>query len=332
MTTDPFATGRNYFSRFSADEHEDEDTADNRAEILDEMVELKRLAQDYLCPERPVDIDPSFCGRNYFSRISAEEYDDMVTSLEREQILQDMKDLKKLAVDYLHPELPVKTSDPCATGRNYFARPSAALYEEEEEALERERILADASALKKLAVDYLHPEVPVMTTDPFATGRNYFSRASAISGEEASEWERVLDDMTALKKHAVDYLHPELPVTTEDATAMGRNYFDRASAPGHMEQVRSEGYVLSSAVPNDSHQYYHYHVDNQMHHDHHEQSDHFEMDEDMATEFQEFRHSLQMLASSPITCSKVLTEEEEGKLSRSPSSVMLDIFGEEPVM
>ena len=296
------------------------------------MAELKRLAQDYLCPERPVDIDPSLCGRNYFSRISAEEYDDVVTSLERQQILQDMKEMKKLAVDYLHPELPVKTSDQCATGRSYFSRPSAAPYDDDDEAQERERILADAAALKKFAVDYLHPEVPVRTTDPFATGRNYFSRTSAFSGEEASERDRVLDDMAALKKHAVDYLHPELPVKTEDANAMGRNYFDRASAPGHVELVRSEGYVLSSAASDDRHQYYHYHVDNHMHHDHHEQSDHFEMDEDMANDFQEFRQSLQMLASSPIGSSKVLTEEEEGRLSRSPSSVMLDLFGEEPAM
>ena len=41
----------------------------------------------------------------------------------------------------------------------------------------------------------------------------------------------VLDEAAALKKLAIDYMHPEIGVTATDATAFGRNYFNRASAP-----------------------------------------------------------------------------------------------------
>jgi len=33
--------------------------------------------------------------------------------------------MKKLAVDYMHPEVGVRTSDPTAYGRNFYNRPSA---------------------------------------------------------------------------------------------------------------------------------------------------------------------------------------------------------------
>merc|ERR1719216_831688 len=48
-----------------------------------------------------------------------------------------------------------------------------------EDSKERAQILADAAALKKLATDYLHPEIRVTTSDSCAYGRNYFTRASA---------------------------------------------------------------------------------------------------------------------------------------------------------
>jgi hypothetical protein len=298
---------------------------------MEDMAELKRLALDYLHPERPVNVDPTLLGRNYFSRPGAEEYDDVLASSVREQILQDMKELKQLAVDYLHPELPVETSDHYATGRNYFTRPAAKLYHDDDEAKERELVLAEAAALNKLAMDYLHPEVPVKTTDPFATGRNFFVRASSMTTEEAAEREDILEDMARLKKLAMDYLHPELPVKTADPTATARNYFDRASASGHKEQIQTEGYPISRATADYHRGYYHYHIDNHIHHDHQEQSDHFEMDEDMSTEFECFRQSLQSIAA-PIKHAPIPMEEEEGKLSRSPSSVMLDLFGDEAIM
>ena len=50
--------------------------------------------------------------------------------------------------------------------------------------------MADAAALKKLAEDYLHPEKPVVTSNPFATGCNYFTHGSVLeqdSQEEAEE-------------------------------------------------------------------------------------------------------------------------------------------------
>jgi hypothetical protein len=82
-------------------------------------------------------------------------------------------------VDYLHPELGVVTSDPTACARCYFDRASAPEQETAEYAEERRMALADAAALKKLAVDYLHPELGVVTSDPTACARCYFDRASA---------------------------------------------------------------------------------------------------------------------------------------------------------
>eukprot|EP00980_Cylindrotheca_fusiformis_P024594 scaffold12118_cov138-Cylindrotheca_fusiformis.AAC.11 len=234
VTSDPNACGRNYFTRASAEETEEEEMNEERELVLEDMKQLKQLAVDYLHPELPVvTSDPNACGRNYFTRASAEETEEEEMNEEQELILQDMKQLKQLAVDYLHPELPVVTSDPNACGRNYFTRASAEETEEEEMNEERELVLEDMKQLKQLAVDYLHPELPVLTTDPFACGRNYFTRASAEGTEEQEmneEQELILQDMKQLKKLAVDYLHPELPVVTSDPYACGRNYFARASA------------------------------------------------------------------------------------------------------
>eukprot|EP01083_Nonionella_stella_P082458 227587_1 len=60
------------------------------------------------------------------------------------------------------------------------------LYLEGEEADYRSQVLADAAALKKLAVDYGHPEKEVKT-DPAVFGRNYFNRASAGETESFEE-------------------------------------------------------------------------------------------------------------------------------------------------
>jgi predicted Rdx family selenoprotein len=235
-TSDPFACGRNYFARPSADEYEDEDHMDDRDEILEDMKQLKQLAVDYLHPERPVEIDPLASSHCYFNRPSAPEQESRDEASERNQVLADARALKQLAVDYLHPERPVVTSDPFACGRNYFSRPSA------EESIvdmeEREMILQEMKQLKQLAVDYMHPELPVVTRDLFACGRNFFSRPSAEEYEAKDEEKGlILEEMKQLKKLAVDYLHPEKPVVTLDPCATGRNYFARASAT---EQVSHE--------------------------------------------------------------------------------------------
>jgi len=91
------------------------------------------------------------------------------------------------------------------------------------------QILSDAAALKKLAVDYAHPEIAVSTTDPSVCARNYFSRFSALEEEGDRVMEergQVLADVIKLKTLAIAYAHPEHGVTTTDAAAFGRNYFN----------------------------------------------------------------------------------------------------------
>merc|ERR1712007_235352 len=107
---------------------------------------------------------------------------------ERAMALADAVALKKLAVDYMRPELGVVTSDPTANARCYFDRASAPEQESIEEAEERAMVLADAVALKKLAVDYMHPELGVVTSDPTATARCYFDRASTSREAESTSY------------------------------------------------------------------------------------------------------------------------------------------------
>jgi hypothetical protein len=227
---------------------------------------------------------------------------------ERAAILADAKALKELAVAYRHPELPVATTDGAALGRNYFTRPSAPDMESQDEAEERAAILADAKALKELAVVYHHPELPVATTDGAAFGRNYFTRPSAPdmeSQEETEERAAILADVKALKELAVAYLHPELPIVSTNATACGRNYFSRPSAPGHDEMVHT------------------FPADLDDHSSHHEHLDHFGMDEEMDFMFEDMRQELSQPKSCLPPIKNVGSDEEEGNLSRSPSSVML---------
>jgi hypothetical protein len=186
VTTDPCVTGRNYFTRPSAEPYEDD--SNDRDKILEDMKELKRFAHHYHQPERQVKVDPLASCRNYFDRPSAPVQESLEEAAESDQTLADADQLKKLAVDYLHPERPVVTTDPFATGRNYFTRSSAESYEEDPE--ERNRVLGESSQLKKLAADHLHPEKPVVTSDPFVTGRNYFTRFSADLYEEDPEEKR----------------------------------------------------------------------------------------------------------------------------------------------
>merc|ERR1711935_603300 len=144
--------------------------------------------------------DSTVFARNYFSRPSAIEQENEGESEERAQILADATFLKMLAVDYAHPEIHVTTTDPAIFGRNYFSRASTVEQENEGESEEKVQILADATSLKRLAVDYAHPEIHVTTTDPATFGRNYFSRASAIEQEnegESEERAHILADATS---------------------------------------------------------------------------------------------------------------------------------------
>jgi hypothetical protein len=161
--------------------------------------------------------------------------------------------------------------------------------------------------------------------DPEVTGRNYFERASGIlvedDGDEdvARERERILAEAKALKDLAADYLHPEVAVVKR-SIPWGRSYFDRPSAHYHDMMIHT--------FP--AH-------DDDLHHDEHhdEHIDHFGLDEEIeARLYDDLR---QHLPSKP-TKSKALrsglagsdgSDEEEGKLSRSPSSVML--FTEESI-
>jgi len=220
--------GRNFFTRPSAPEYEDEEEdLEERDRILEEMKELKTTAEWYMHPERPVVVDPIASGRNYFSRPSAEEYeDDEDYSDERDRILEELKQLKTTAEWYMHPEKPVSV-DPAARGRNYFSRPSAPEYDEDDSD-ERVRILEDMKELKTTAEWYMHPEKPV-SVDATTFGRSYFSRPSAPVEEDEAERQQILDEMKELKTTADWYMHPEKPIEV-DATASARNFFARPSA------------------------------------------------------------------------------------------------------
>lgn len=253
-TTDPTVFGRNYYDRPSAQETETQEEAEERAQILSEAAALKKLTVDFAHPEISVNVmDPTVFGRNYFNRPSAPDTVTREENEERAQILAEAAALKKLAIDYSHPQVGVKETDPTVFGRNYFNRPSAPDTETQEEAEERARILAEAAALKKLAVDYSHPELSVNVTDPTVFGRNYFNKLSADdteSQEVAEERAQVLAEAAALKKSAVDYAHPEFGVKVTDPTVFGRNYFNRPSAPEteNPEEAEERAQILADAA------------------------------------------------------------------------------------
>ena len=299
-TTDRFAGGRNYFLRSSAKTFDDED---EREKIMSDLQTLKQSAVHFMHPELSVESsDPFACGRNYFLRASAPTNEG---EHERQAILADLKTLKQSAVNCMHPEFSVKTTNPSAGGRNYFSRPSAPTSDQEEE---RQAIMAELKSLKQSAVNFLHPELPVAASDPFVCGRNYFSRLSASEfehPEQIRERESILEEASALKYWASEFYHPERPVFTSDANATGRNYYARPSTIVHDHMIHS--------FPR--------HEDE--HTDHHsEHLDHFGMDEELNFMFGDIYHDL----APPVHYEqeKVATgSQEEGKLSRSPSSVML---------
>jgi hypothetical protein len=197
-----------------------------------------------------VNTHPAVFGRNYFIRPSAPDHLSAEEDEERRRILQDAKALRQFAVYFLHPELPVEVADPVLYGRNFFTRISAHQQVSEDDA-ERTVIMKVSKALHRLAVDYRHPEVPVVTTDPTVFGRNYFTRPSAPGqeSEEDAESKLILEDVKGLHKMAVDYHHPEIPTVASDPTIFGRNYFTRPSAapPTTMEDDDEEELVMIEA-------------------------------------------------------------------------------------
>ena len=226
--------GRNYFSRYSAPNVENKCYADERVGVLADAAVLKKAATSYMHPEIGIKkTDGEMFGRNYFNRYSAPETEEHQFANERAEILTEAAALKKSAITFMHPEFGVTSTDGQMFGRNYFERPSAPNVESIDEADERAIVLADAAALKKSAIAYMHPEVGVTSTDGEIFGRNYFHRYSAPETEWvefADERAEILAEAAALKTSAMAYMHPELGVSVEDSTVFGRNYFSRYSA------------------------------------------------------------------------------------------------------
>jgi xylose isomerase len=159
----------------------------DRRHIFDDDRSLKILAMAYLHPKKVIfnhhflleGTDPADFGRNYFDRYSAPETEEFEVAEERARVLAEAGALKKVAVDYSHPEVSVTSADGACFGRNYFNRYSAPETEDDEFADERAEITEEMAALKKLAVDYFHPEMGVRAADATLFGRNYFDRYSA---------------------------------------------------------------------------------------------------------------------------------------------------------
>jgi len=334
--------GRNYFNRPSAIETEEDEFADERAEILEEMTQMKKHAVEYMHPEVGVKTsDATVFGRNYFNRPSAHETEDVEFASERAQIITETKELKKLAMDYMHPEKRLKATDATVFGRDYFNRPSALETEDVDFANERMRVLEESLQLKKLATDYNHREVGAKSSDGTMSGRNYFNRPSALETEDvdfANERVRVLEESLQLKKLATDYSHPEVGVKSSDGRSSGRNYFNRPSAletedaefANERVRVLEEMLQLRKWDPKPPTGIY---VESPNDTDNDEtsstdESDHmFEFEEEY--DFTEVRETfINFVPSQPRPESKMkmielVEEDEEGNLSRSPSSVML---------
>ena len=330
VEVDSTAYARCYFQPTLKDDDEEQ-----RNMILEDMKSLKKLAQDYLEPERPIEVDPMACCRNYFTRYAGamqQQQQEEEEEEERDQILADAKALKKLAFDYMHPEVPCVTTDPCATGRNIFTTSSLMAEQEAYEQMnEREQILADADALKKVAVDYLHPELPCITTDPCATGRNFFSSRTDEQEEtleESEERAKILEEMEQLKTLAQNYMEPNRPVTV-DPLATCRNYFDRPSSAHSIQQdqmthtycewVAENGY--HHVIDHDHHYYWYNNKETIEHYDVDEEH-HFEMDEYITSSYHidPFKSETISGASPKTVNSKI---DSSSLLSSSPTSILL---------
>merc|ERR1711865_515886 len=205
-TTDALAGASNYFSRVSIPGCDDDDEHER---VLEEAAELKKVADWYLHPEKKIEVDPAAYGRNYFGPTEDEdgELDD-----ERERVLNELSELKKVADWHLHPEKKIEV-DPAACGRNYFGLSEQDDDDELDD--ERERVLEEVSKLKKVAGWYLHPENKI-EVDPAIFGRNYFGPSVHDDDDElVEERERVLEEVSKLKKVAGWHLYPESKIDVD---------------------------------------------------------------------------------------------------------------------
>jgi len=324
VSSDGFACGRNFFYRPSAPIQMTFEESEEKAQILEEAAKLKMYASFHLHPETPVvTTDPTACARNFFMRPSAPDQETVEEAEERENIIADAKALKMYATFHLHPELPVKTTDPTAFGRNFFSRPSAPEQDTFEEAEERMRVLEEAALLKQYATFHLHPELPVKTTDPTAFGRNYFSRPSAVEQEFMEDLSQpnpgVLEDIMVVSAASQEQEIHDEPCDDVSSSFLSHSErliaLDAANAP-HMTDDQPLGDLSSSYF---SHSY------NEENYDGYD--NHFDLDEDISPE--QLRASLSKVIvgnhnfDTHETFKSTKDEDDEGNLSRSPSSIML---------
>jgi len=317
IDVDGMATARCYFDRLSAPEQLSLEEAEEQALVMEEAAALKKSAAAYMHPEAPMYVDDTATARCYFDRPSAPEQLSLEEADDKARVMEDLAALKKSAATYMHPEAPIQVEG-TAFARCYFDRFSAPERASPEEAEERAHVMKDLAALKQLALDYMHPESPLYV-DGTASARCYFDRPSApehISSDEAEERARVMEDIASLKKMAVAFMHPEIGVVTDDPTACGRNYFSRKAARGHYHMIHTFPALADDET------------------EHHEHLDHFGMDDEMEGVFDDMRHQLHLPQDDRNHDTDNLNKqqqdsEEEGKLSRSPSSVML--FTEESI-
>jgi len=158
-------------------------------------------------------------------------------------------------------------------------------------------------------------EIGIKATDATVFGRNYFNRPSAPETEDleyANARARVLAEAAALKKHAVDYMHPEIGVKNVDGTAFARSIYGPDKERIYTEGSISHDHEESASEVDESH------------------GSMFDLD-DQEYDFTEMRTQLATFIpiGKPISVpvanedEKLNKEDEEGNLSRSPSSVML---------
>jgi len=335
--------GRNYFMRPSAPGMLEPEEEQEARRILADAKTMKKLAVDYRHPELSIVHDSTMFGRNYFMRASAPEQETLEQQEERAMILKEVNKMKMLAVDYRHPELLLAVRDPTVFGRNYFMRPSAPAVQDWQYEEERQLILNDAHQLHMLAMDFLHPERPIVTSDPTACGRNYFHRASAPNNAIEAERQLILQDAQELHRLAVDYLHPERPVVMS-AINCARNYFDRPSAVAQTswdeeeerDHVLEECHLLEQLAVD-----YHHpelpvasdpHYDSFDEEDYYYHHAHFDMEDDVhrhhvAFDTNETRHEDMTLlthsdAASSATAAVYKDTHVDFKFSQSPGCVM----------
>jgi len=291
---------RCYFDRASADTSETSEEMEYRAQVLADDAKLKSQAMAYRHPEVGITSN-GVQARCYFDRASADTSETSEEMEYRAQVLADAAKLKSQAMAYRHPEVGVTSNG--VQARCYFDRASADTSETSEEMEYRAQVLADAAKLKSQAMAYRHPEVGV--TSNGVQARCYFDRASADMSETSEEMEyrvQVLADAAKLKSQAMAYRHPEVGVTSNGLSS--RNYFTRNV---YDDKIHSEPALLESE-------------DDYAHFDLDEDSQHEEHHDD----FEEFKASIRInLPDAPFKKTNLATDEEEGSLSRSPSSVML---------